>query len=160
MIVQLKRLFDAAIVPQRGSDLASGFDLHAFDVVKPEHRKDPVDETFRLYIVQPGERVFIRTGIAVAMPAGMEAQVRPRSGLSLNEGIYVSLGTIDADYRGDIGITFTNNGDKPFHIFRGDRVAQLVFAPVLHDVKLEELENLNDTERGNGGFGHTGRGSL
>ncbi|MGM1023503.1 MAG: dUTP diphosphatase [Bacillota bacterium] len=158
MIVQLKKLFDAAVIPQRGTDLASGFDLHAFDVVLPEQRKEPTNEGFRIFTVLPGQRVLVRTGIAVGMPRNLEAQVRPRSGLSLRNGIYVAHGTIDADYIGDIGITLTNYGDEPFTIWRGDRIAQLVFAPVHHDIQFKEIAELTASERGSGGYGHTGQG--
>ncbi|KTQ67313.1 deoxyuridine 5'-triphosphate nucleotidohydrolase [Paenibacillus jamilae] len=162
MIVQLKKLFDAAVTPQRATDLASGFDLHAFDVVPPENVLDPTRETFRHYILNPGERVLVRTGIAVGLPVGMEAQVRPRSGLALRDGVTVlnTPGTVDADYTGDVGVILINHGTKPFHIFRGDRIAQLVFAPVHHDIQFKETTALTATERGSGGYGHTGKGEI
>ena len=92
------------------------------------------------------------------MPEGVEAQVRPRSGLALKHGVTVlnSPGTIDSDYRGEVGVILINLGDEPFVLHRGDRIAQLVFGRVL-DVRLKEVERLGFTERGGGGFGHTGK---
>jgi dUTP pyrophosphatase len=106
----------------------------------------------------PGERTAIPTGIAIAVPYGYEAQIRPRSGLARNQGIALvnAPGTIDADYRGEIQVLLINLGQEPFSIKRGDRIAQMVIAPVLR-VVWEETETLDDTERGAGGFGHTGR---
>lgn len=163
MNVTVKKLHEAAIIPQRGTELASGFDLHALDVVHvddlervpPDYYSDAI-VFYDGITVWPGERVLIKTGIAVQMDRNMEAQVRPRSGLSLKKGIHVALGTIDADYTGDIGVTLTNNGNEEFRIHRGDRVAQLVFVPVLHDVQLNEVDELNETKRGVNGYGHTG----
>lgn len=156
-LVSVRKLHEEATIPERGSELASGFDLHALDVIAPDlvgkidyiKYYDGVD-------VQPGERVLVRTGVAVQMRRNMEAQIRPRSGLALKKGIYVALGTIDADYTGDLGVVLTNMGDEPLMIRRGDRIAQLVFAPVLHDVALIETSSFAETERGDGGFGHTG----
>jgi dUTP pyrophosphatase len=106
----------------------------------------------------PGERTAISTGIAIAVPHGYEAQIRPRSGWARNQGIALvnAPGTIDADYRGEIQVLLINLGQEPFSIKRGDRIAQMVIAPVLR-VVWEETETLDDTERGAGGFGHTGR---
>src|SRR5256885_3389166 len=108
--------------------------------------------------LQPGERALVPTGIAVAIPAGLEAQVRPRSGLALREGVTClnSPGTIDADYRGEVGVILVNLGQKPVSIARGDRIAQLVIARV-ERAELTESTTLPETPRGGGGVGHTGR---
>ncbi|MBN9524580.1 MAG: dUTP diphosphatase [Alphaproteobacteria bacterium] len=105
----------------------------------------------------PGERRLIPTGLAIALPAGYEAQVRPRSGLALKHGIALvnSPGTIDEDYRGEVGIILINLGSDSFTINRGDRIAQLVVAPVTRAL-LAEVDDLPDTARGAGGFGSTG----
>lgn len=109
-------------------------------------------------ILRPGERLLVTTGIAIALPVGYEAQVRPRSGLALRHGITLvnSPGTIDADYRGEIGVIVINHGVDPFTIRSGDRIAQLVVAPVCRAL-LVEVDDLDETGRGDGGFGHTGR---
>lgn len=107
----------------------------------------------------PGSRTLIPTGLQIELPAGFEAQVRPRSGLALKSGVTVlnSPGTIDADYRGEIGVILANLGGAPFEIRRGDRIAQLVIAPVVQADLIEiETEALSETERGDGGFGSTG----
>jgi dUTP pyrophosphatase len=108
-------------------------------------------------ILQPGERTLIPTGIRIAIPEGYEGQIRPRSGLALKHGIGLvnSPGTIDSDYRGPVQVIVINLGSEPFPIRRGDRIAQLVIAPVVH-VTIEEAHDLPETERGDGGFGHTG----
>jgi dUTP pyrophosphatase len=106
----------------------------------------------------PGERRLIPTGLRLALPPGYEGQVRPRSGLALRYGVTClnSPGTIDADYRGEIGVILVNLGQEPFEVQRGERIAQLVVAPV-ERVEWEEVGELDATERGAGGFGHTGR---
>jgi dUTP pyrophosphatase len=108
--------------------------------------------------VAPGETVLVPTGFAMAVPAGHEAQVRPRSGLAIKHGIGVlnSPGTIDSDYRGEVRIILSNFGKEPFVIRRGDRIAQMVIAPVVR-AEWDERDTLEDTRRGSGGFGHTGR---
>lgn len=105
----------------------------------------------------PGARDAIPTGLAIALPDGWEAQVRPRSGLALKSGVTVlnSPGTVDADYRGEIKVILINLGDTPFVIARGDRIAQLVIAPVSQLV-WQEVDTLPETARGSGGFGSTG----
>ena len=109
--------------------------------------------------VSPGERVLIPTGIRVSLPIGTEAQIRPRSGLAIRHGISMvnSPGTIDADYRGEIQVILINHGKEDFVVDRGDRIAQMVIAPILRAV-WEQVDSLDDTERGDGGFGHTGSG--
>ena len=107
--------------------------------------------------VDPGKWRLIPTGVAIALPAEYEAQVRPRSGLALKHGVTLlnSPGTIDADYRGEIGVVMINLGDEPFIIKDGDRIAQLVIHPVCR-AELQEVDELPPSSRGEGGFGHTG----
>lgn len=105
----------------------------------------------------PGARALVPTGIAVAVPAGYEAQIRPRSGLALRSGLAClnSPGTIDSDYRGEIKVILINHGDEVFQIAPGMRIAQIVFAPVVR-IGWKTMERLPITRRGGGGFGHTG----
>ena len=105
----------------------------------------------------PGARHAVATGFAMAIPAGYEVQVRPRSGLALKHGVTClnTPGTIDSDYRGEVKVILANLGSEPFPIARGDRIAQLVPAPVLR-ADLTEVASLDETERGTGGFGSTG----
>jgi dUTP pyrophosphatase len=109
-------------------------------------------------VLAPGERALVATGISIAVPQGYEAQVRPRSGLALEHGILLpnAPGTIDSDYRGEVKVILWNAGDREFVVRRGDRIAQLVIAPVA-SVEWEERASLDDTGRGEGGFGHSGR---
>jgi dUTP pyrophosphatase len=111
--------------------------------------------------IPPGGRALVPTGIAIALPEGTEAQVRPRSGLALRHGVTClnSPGTIDADYRGEVGVILANLGDAPFVVARGMRIAQLVVAPVAR-VAWDELAELPATLRGAGGFGSTGTGGA
>ncbi|WP_187355308.1 dUTP diphosphatase ['Paenibacillus yunnanensis' Narsing Rao et al. 2020] len=131
-------------LPRKMSEQASGYDL--FAAVAEE------------VVLAPGERALIPSGIALAMPDGLEAQIRPRSGLALKHGITClnTPGTIDADYRGEIKVLLINLGQEPFTIVRGERIAQMVFQAV-PAVTLTEVDVLSETERGAGGFGHTGR---
>ena len=105
----------------------------------------------------PGGRALVPTGLEIALPAGYEAQVRPRSGLALKHGVTVlnSPGTVDSDYRGEIGVVLINLGEAPFTVTRGDRIAQLVVAPVMH-AHWDEVSVLSATARGRGGYGSTG----
>ncbi|WP_197035488.1 dUTP diphosphatase [Paenibacillus sp. UNC451MF] len=143
--VQIKRLpgTEDIQLPQKMSSLASGFDLHA-----------AVNEPVTL---QPGDRMLIPTGFALAMPDELEAQIRPRSGLAYKNGITTlnSPGTIDADYRGEVKVLLINHGREPFTIERNERIAQMVFQ-VVPSVQLNEVDELSETVRGAGGFGHTG----
>ena len=131
-------------LPHYQTEHAAGVDLYA--AVEQE------------LVLQPGTWALVPTGIAVAVPEGYEGQVRPRSGLALKHGIGMlnGPGTIDADYRGEIGIILFNFSDRPFPVHRGDRIAQLVFAKVARAV-LRTASSLGATKRGGGGFGHTGR---
>jgi dUTP pyrophosphatase len=108
-------------------------------------------------VLQPGEIKLFPTGFAVALPDGFEMQVRPRSGLAIKHGVTVvnAPGTIDADYRGEVKIGLINLGKAAFTVRRGDRIAQLILAPV-YQAQLREVRELGKTERGDGGFGHTG----
>lgn len=108
-------------------------------------------------VIEAGARALVPTGLRIAVPVGFEAQVRPRSGLALRHGILLpnAPGTIDADYRGEIQVIVWNTGDAPFVVRRGDRIAQLVIAPVVR-AAIEVVAELDDTARGAGGFGHTG----
>jgi len=111
-------------------------------------------------VLEPGERALIPTGLTMALPAGFEAQVRPRSGLALKHGVTVlnAPGTVDADYRGEVSVLLVNFGRERFAVHRGDRVAQMIVAPVAR-ASLTEVANLPPSERGAGGYGSTGVGS-
>ncbi|MBC00208.1 MAG: dUTP diphosphatase [Rhodobacteraceae bacterium] len=130
-------------LPAYQSAAAAGMDLLAAN-------DDPL-------VLQPGGRALVPTGIAIALPEGTEAQVRPRSGLAAKHGVTVlnTPGTIDADYRGEIKVILINLGDAPFTVERGSRIAQIVVAPVAR-ADLVEVADLDDTARGAGGFGSTG----
>ncbi len=112
-------------------------------------------------VIEPGARVLVPTGLKLALPAGFEGQVRPRSGLALRYGVTVlnAPGTIDADYRGEVQVILVNHGAEPFSIRRGDRIAQLVVAPVTQALPIE-TRSIADTPRGGGGFGSTGTAGL
>lgn len=141
--VRVKRLphGEGLDLPAYATDGAAGMDVLAAEDVS----------------LAPGARHAVATGLAVAIPEGYEIQVRPRSGLALKHGISVpnTPGTIDSDYRGEVKVIMINHGDAPFAIARGDRIAQLVLAPVVR-AGWEEVADLDDTPRGAGGFGSTG----
>lgn len=111
-------------------------------------------------VIASGDRVLIPTGFAFAIPEGFEGQIRPRSGLALRHGLVLpnSPGTIDSDYRGEVSVILMNLGREDFVVRRGDRIAQMVVAPVAQ-ADWEEVSQLDETQRGSGGFGHTGRAS-
>ena len=144
--VEVRRLphGEGLMLPSYASDGSAGMDLLAAVT-------DPVT-------IAPGQRALIPTGLAIALPPGHELQVRPRSGLALHHGIVLpnSPGTIDEDYRGEIGVIVLNTGDAPFVVERGMRIAQAVLAPVLR-VVWKEVDALGSTPRDAGGFGSTGR---
>lgn len=146
-VVALKRLPHAQglELPKYETALAAGADVRA---------ALPVGEPVTL---QPGERAMIPTGLAMALPPGWEAQMRPRSGLAAKHGISMvnAPGTIDADYRGEMKVILINHGAEPFTVNRGERIGQMVIAPVFQAV-FEEADELDETERGTGGFGSTG----
>jgi dUTP pyrophosphatase len=143
VIVQVMSLpnGDPASLPRQASGGAAGFDIQSVEDVT----------------IQPGALHAVATGLAMAIPEGFEGQVRPRSGLALKHGVTVlnAPGTIDSDYRGEVKVILVNHGREPFQVRRGDRVAQLVVAPV-PAVRFERVETLSDSERGVGGFGSTG----
>ena len=143
--VSLQRLPNGAglALPDYATELSAGVDLLA--AVEAD------------VVLQPGERKLIPSGIAIALPAGTEAQVRPRSGLALKYGVTVlnAPGTIDADYRGEVGVILINHGDAPFTVTRGARIAQMVIAPVTQ-ASWRSVESLEKSARGAGGFGSTG----
>jgi dUTP pyrophosphatase len=132
-------------LPSYQSEHAAGFDLTA---AVPS--ANPV-------MIAPGTRALVPTGLAIALPEGYEAQVRPRSGLAVRHGLTIlnSPGTIDADYRGEIQVVLANLGSESFSVSRGMRIAQLVIAPVVR-ARIAEVESLDKTSRGSGGFGSTG----
>ncbi len=131
-------------LPEYATAQSAGLDLRA-------HLAEPL-------LLQPGERALIPTGLRMALPPGWEAQVRPRSGLALKQGITVlnSPGTIDADYRGPVGVILINHGTDSFSVEPGERIAQLVFARFEQAV-WQPVKELDQTERAEGGFGHSGR---
>jgi len=133
-------------LPTRQTPDAAGLDLVA---AVPEG--EPL-------VIAPGARAAVPTGLALALPSGFEGQVRPRSGLAFKHGVTVANapGTIDADYRGEVKVLLVNHGEEPFTIRRGDRIAQLVVAPVVA-ARLVAVTTLDETSRGAGGFGSTGR---
>jgi len=145
--VQIVRTESNARVPAYMSAGAAGLDLCACL---------PVDVVERS--IAPGQRLLVGTGLAFALPQGYEAQVRPRSGLALKHGVTVlnSPGTIDCDYRGEVKVLLVNHGEEPFVVRSGERIAQLVIAPVVQ-ARLVEVDQLDSTERGAGGYGSTGR---
>jgi dUTP pyrophosphatase len=144
--VKVKRLRPDSTnpLPTYMTSHAAGMDLYA--------------ELAQELLLVPGGRALVPTGIAIELPEGYEAQVRPRSGLALKHGIALvnSPGTIDADYRGEIGVIVINHGTEPFVVRSGERIAQLVFASFAR-ASLVEVAELGESVRGDGGFGHTGR---
>lgn len=142
VIVKFKKLNQDAQVPIYMTDGASGMDVKSSSV----------------FIISPGEVCAVETGLSVEISRGYEIQVRPRSGLALKNKIAVlnSPGTIDADFRGEIKVILYNHGTEHFYVYKGDRIAQLVVAPVIR-ATIEEVDELDKTERGAGGFGSTGK---
>lgn len=142
--LRIKRLSELADLPRYQSDHAAGLDLHA-----------AIDKAV---VIPPGEIRMVACGFAVAVPVGYEAQVRPRSGLASKHGISMpnAPGTIDADYRGEVKVPLINLGRQPFVVEPNMRIAQMVIAPVAR-CDIEEVDELDETVRGAGGFGSTGR---
>ncbi len=143
-VLSVRRLDAATPLPAYATPGSSGLDVCA---------AVPGD-----LVIAPGGRALVPTGLSVAVPPGVEVQVRPRSGRALKFGVTVlnAPGTIDSDYRGEVGVILVNHGQAPFTVRRGDRIAQLVVATVVRcDVR--EVADLDETGRGGGGFGHTGR---
>lgn len=141
MTLCFKRIHPDAVLPAYAHPSDAGMDVRSVaDIVVP-----------------PGGRALVPTGLVAIIPPMHEIQVRPRSGLALKHGVTVlnTPGTIDSGYRGEIGVIFANFGDKDFAVSKGDKVAQLVFAPVVQP-EIEETDTIDDTDRGAGGFGSTG----
>lgn len=140
--IRVKRLphGEGLSLPAYGSEHAVGLDVLAAESI----------------ILAPGARHAVATGIAIAIPHGYEVQVRSRSGIAVRNGITCLTGTIDSDYRGELKVVLVNLGEAPFEIVRGERIAQLVPAPVLR-AAFSEVSELDETERGIGGFGSTGQ---
>jgi dUTP pyrophosphatase len=148
VVVRLLRLphADGLEVPAYETEGSAGMDFRA---------AVPLNEPL---VLEPGARALVPTGFCLALPEGFEAQVRPRSGLALKHGITClnAPGTIDSDYRGEIGVILINHGQARFEIRRGERIAQVVVSPVIQS-RWAEVEVLDETARGSGGFGSTGR---
>lgn len=143
LALRLKRLSEHAVLPRYHSEHAAGLDLHA-----------AIDAPL---VIEPGQIRLVTCGFAIAVPAGYEAQVRPRSGLAARHGISMpnTPGTIDADYRGEVKVPLINLGHEPFTVEPAMRIAQMVIAPVARCV-VEAVDELDETGRGDGGFGSTG----
>ena len=141
MTVRFKRLRPDAVLPAYAHPGDAGMDIRSVDDLE----------------IAPGARALVHTGLVMILPPGWEAQVRPRSGLALKHGVTVlnTPGTIDAGYRGEVGVILANFGDAPFAVKKGDRIAQVVIAPVT-TAAIEETDVVDDTDRGGGGFGSTG----
>jgi dUTP pyrophosphatase len=139
--IKFKKLRDTASVPQYQTEQAAGMDL-----CSAEH-----------LLLWPGRYRLVKTGLSIELPMGVEAQIRPRSGLAMKRGVTVlnAPGTIDSDYRGEVGVLLINHGQDVFDINVGERIAQIVFAHVF-TAKFELAEDLSSTQRGEGGFGSTG----
>lgn len=141
MTVRFKKLRPDATLPSYAHPGDAGMDVRSVESAE----------------IAPGARTLLHTGLVMALPPGYEAQVRPRSGLALKHGVTVlnTPGTIDAGYRGEVGVILANFGDAPFSVAKGDRIAQIVIAPVT-TAEIEEAETVDETDRGGGGFGSTG----
>ena len=139
--IKIKKLKETAIIPKYAHEGDAGVDLYSTED----------------YILKPGERILVSTGIAIAIPKGYEAQVRPRSGLALKHGISIvnTPGTIDCQYRGEIGVIVINLGKEDYKIEKGHKIAQMAFNKI-EEADFEEVEELDSTKRGEGGFGSTG----
>ena len=144
MTVRFRKVHPDAVLPSYAHPGDAGMDVRSVESLE----------------IAPGARALVHTGLVMALPPGWEAQVRPRSGLALKHGVTVlnTPGTIDAGYRGEVGVILANLGDAPFSVAKGDRIAQIVIAPVT-TAKIAEVEVVDDTDRGAGGFGSTGVGN-
>lgn len=137
--LQVKKLRPEAVLPTRGSEWSAGYDLSSAEAKT----------------IAPGARAVVKTALSVACPAGTYGRIAPRSGLTVKKGIHVGAGVVDADYRGEVGVVLFNLGQEDFEIQPGDRIAQLVLEQILM-VPVEEVQELDETVRGAGGFGSTG----
>lgn len=142
MTLKFKKLSPDAIIPAYAHPSDAGMDVRSVEDL----------------VIPPGKRALVHTGLVMALPPMYEAQVRPRSGLALKHGITVlnTPGTIDAGYRGEVGVILANFGDGDFEVRKGDKIAQLVIAPVVQPDEIVEIEEIDETDRGAGGFGSTG----
>jgi dUTP pyrophosphatase len=141
MTLKFRRIHPDAALPSYAHEGDAGMDVRSVEDVE----------------IAPGSRALVHTGLVMMLPPGWEAQVRPRSGLALKHGVTVlnTPGTIDAGYRGEVGVILANFGEGPFKVAKGDKVAQIVVAPV-ERAEIVESAELDETERGSGGFGSTG----
>lgn len=141
MTLKFKRIHPEATLPAYAHEGDAGMDVRSVEELE----------------ILPGARALVHTGLVMMLPPGWEAQVRPRSGLALKHGVTVlnTPGTIDAGYRGEVGVILANFGSEPFRVAKGDKIAQIVVAPVVRAGIVEAAE-VDDTERGAGGFGSTG----
>ena len=141
MTLRFKRIHPDAVLPAYAHEGDAGMDVRSVEYVE----------------IAPGTRSLVHTGLVMMLPQGYEAQVRPRSGLALKHGVTVlnTPGTIDEGYRGEVGVILANFGAEPFAVNKGDRIAQIVVAPVTR-AEIAEVEEVDGTERGGGGFGSTG----
>ena len=135
-----KRLDERAVIPQYANEGDSGMDVYSLEGM----------------VINAYHSAKMRTGIACDIPRGWELQIRPRSGLAAKKGVVAAFGTVDMGYRGEIGVTLFNHSDKPVSVAAGDRIAQIVLAPVFRANPVETRGSLSETERGEGGFGSTG----
>lgn len=145
-IIRVKKLNEHATIPTYGSAGAAGMDLYA----------NFVDFEGDMHELWPGERKLFKTGLAIAIPLGHYARVAPRSGLAFKSGIDVMAGVIDEDYRGEVGVILINLSDRIFEVKHGDRIAQLIIEKYTPCLQVE-VDDLDDTSRGSGGFGSTGK---
>ena len=141
MILKFKRIHPDAVLPEYAHESDAGMDVRSVDELT----------------ILPGKRALVHTGLVMMLPPMYEAQVRPRSGLALKSGITVlnTPGTIDAGYRGEVGVILANFGDSEFKVSKGDKIAQIVVAPVTR-AEIKETDSIDETDRGEGGFGSTG----
>lgn len=141
--MNIKRISDKAIIPTYGSENAAGMDMYSIDNVT----------------IEPRQTVMVHTGICMEIPSGYYGALYPRSGLATKRGIRLAncVGVIDSDYRGEVIAALYNDSAAPQEIREGDRIAQLIISPYARPDTLNEVDNLSDTDRGAGGFGHTGR---
>ena len=135
-----KRLDERAVIPQYANEGDSGMDVYSLEGM----------------VINAYHSAKMRTGIACDIPRGWELQIRPRSGLAAKKGVVAAFGTVDMGYRGELGVTLFNHSDKPVSVAAGDRIAQIVLAPVFRANPVETRGSLSETERGEGGFGSTG----
>jgi len=140
--MKIKRFYNPYLpLPSRSTDGSAGYDLRS---------------NMNTFTIEPGQRVLVDTGFCWEIPQGMVGQIRPRSGLAVKYGIHTMAGIIDSDYRGEVKVLLVNLSDTAFEVTQGERIAQMLVTSYLGE-DLEEVDDLDDTSRGKGGFGHTGR---